>query len=237
MRRAAAWHERRAVTDFDHIVAPSRYAAAELDDFAAVRIVPLGVDLDVFRPERRHDVHRPARPRRVVLVSRLSSEKRPVLAVQAVGELRWRGCDVELVIAGDGPRCDDVLAAAAHGGVRMLGHVDDRNHLAALLADADAVICPGPRETFGLSALEALACGTPVVCVDSGAVPELLAPGTGLACRADPVVLANGLSRVLAGDREGQRRATRTVAERYTWAAAAETMLHIHATGHRSHVT
>ena len=62
VRRAAAWHERRIVDGFDHIVAPSRYAAAELDAVAAVRVVPLGVDLDLFRPERRHDVHRPPRP-------------------------------------------------------------------------------------------------------------------------------------------------------------------------------
>ena len=192
------------------------------------------MDLELFRPERRHEVRRPAEPRRIVLVSRLSNEKRPVLAVQAVSELRWRGADVELVVVGDGPRHDEVVAAAASGGVRMLGHIGDRRHLAALLADADAVICPGPRETFGLAALEALACGTPVVSVEAGAVPELLEPGAGLACRTDPVALADGLATMLAGDRKGQRRAARAIAERYPWQATADAMLDYHATGRKT---
>ncbi len=68
-----------------------------------------------------------------------------------------------LVVAGDGPLRRPLQASAARLPVRFLGHVASRESLAKLLATADVVIAPSPAETFGLSALEALASGTPVV--------------------------------------------------------------------------
>lgn len=235
MTRAAARHQQRALAGFDVAFAPSVFGAAELGNVTAVRIVPLGVDLELFRPERRHEITRPERPRRIVLASRLSREKEPLLAVHAVQALRWRGLDVELVVAGAGPLHSEMVQAGRHGGVRMLGHLRDRSHLAALLADAEAVICPGPRETFGLAALEALASGTPVVCVDRGAIPELLVDGAGVARSPDPAGLADGLEAVLDGDRQAWRRAARRRAEHFTWDRTAEAMLGAYA-DHRSYV-
>src|SRR3712207_7820352 len=55
---------------------------------------------------------------------------------------------------------------------RFAGHIADRSAVAALLASADVVVAPGPVETFGLAALEALACGTPVVVDQASALPR-----------------------------------------------------------------
>lgn len=220
--RTARWHHRRAVRHFDHVVAPSRFAAAEVEGLAEAVVVPWGVDARRFHPDLRHRAGQRGGRRRVMLVSRLSREKRPLLAVSAIAELRRRGHDVELVVAGDGPLRADV---AEGDGVVALGHVTDRDQLAALIADADAVVCPGPRETFGLAALEALACGTPVACIGPAAISELLAPGAGVGCAARPDALADGLERLLLGDRAAQRRAARARAEQFTWDAAASSLL------------
>jgi glycosyltransferase involved in cell wall biosynthesis len=143
--------------------------------------VPLGVDLSSFHPGRFDESLRselaPGDQRLVVHCSRLSPEKRPERAVGAVAELRRRGVRAVLVVAGDGPLRRPLQARAARLPVTFLGHVTDRGSLARLLATADVVIAPGPAETFGLSALEALASGTPVVVSKQSALPEVVGPG------------------------------------------------------------
>jgi alpha-1,6-mannosyltransferase len=213
---------RRRHRGFDVVVAPSRYAARGLP---AACVVPFGVDLDTFHPDRRHLVRRDPAPARVLLVGRLTRRHRPLLAAQAVAELRWRGWDVELLAVGDGPQHTELVAADVGGGARLLGYVADRDHLAALLADADVVLCTAARSTFGLPALEALASGTPVVTVDDSAVPALLVPGAGTARPADAGALADGLAAVLRGDREAQRHVARRRAEHFTWDRTVEALL------------
>ena len=57
--------------------------------------------------------------------------------------------------------------------MRFLGRVDDAA-LPVLYHGADAVMMPSPLEGFGLPALEAMACGTPVIVADAGALPEVV---------------------------------------------------------------
>ena len=90
-----------------------------------------------------------------------------------------------LVVAGDGSRRAALAYRAARLPVRFAGHITDRDDVAALLASADVAVAPGPVETFGLAALEALACGTPVVVNDASALPEVVGDA-GMAVRGDP---------------------------------------------------
>src|SRR6201991_4178047 len=81
--------------------------------------------------------------------------------------------------------------------VRFLGHIADREELAALLATADVAIAPGPVETFGLAALEALASGTPVVVSSESALPEVIGDA-GIAAPGEGPAYADAIETLLA---------------------------------------
>jgi alpha-1,6-mannosyltransferase len=108
--------------------------------------------------------------------------------------------------------------------VTFLGFVRDRGQLARLLASADVSLAPGPHETFGLSALEALASGTPVVVSASSALPEIVGP-SGAAALDRPDAFAAGVTTLLAADEAVRRAAARARAEQFGWPASVAGML------------
>ena len=231
-RSIADLHNRTTAGRFDRVVCSTHFAAAEFDRIGRrTEHVPLGVDLDLFRPGR-HDPEvraRYAAPHEVlvVLASRLAAQKRPDLALAAVAELVARGVPVRLVVAGDGPLAASLARRAASLPVTFAGFVTSRPALAQLLAAADVVLAPGPIETFGLAALEALASGTPVVCHEASALPEVVgaagavAPGTGRA-------FADAVERVLERPAAERRSAARRRAERFDWRQTVAAMLALH---------
>ncbi len=83
-----------------------------------------------------------------------------------------------LVMVGDGPERvdaeDEARELGVHGDVHFLGKIDS---VAPLLAGADLFLLPSRTESFGLSALEALACGVPVIASDVGGLPEVVRHG------------------------------------------------------------
>jgi alpha-1,6-mannosyltransferase len=110
--------------------------------------------------------------------------------------------------------------------VTFLGFVSARTNVAALLATADVVLAPGPHETFGLAALEALASGTPVVVSRSSALPEIVLPGCGSAVADDARAFADAIHRLLDSAEPSRRAAARARAEEFPWSAAVTGMLH-----------
>jgi alpha-1,6-mannosyltransferase len=226
---ADRWNRRLAAT-FDAIVVTSAFAAAEFARVNAPSLhrVPLGVDLETFHP-----AHAPAATRtgtlRLVHLGRLSTEKRPDIALGAVRELRRRGVPVHLDVVGDGPRSAALRAMAEREGLPVWfhGHVPGRSEVASLLAHADVALATCPVESFGLAVLEALACGTPVVAADRGASHELLAPGAGVAVPPDAVAFADGVERLLCQPHALRRLSARARAERYPWEATVSGMLEV----------
>ena len=119
-----------------------------------------------------------------------------------------------LVMVGDGP--DRVLAEAE---ARDLGVEDDVQFLgkldavAPLLAAADVFLLPSEHESFGLSALEALASGTPVVGTRAGGLPEVVRDGeTGALCAVGDIDGMAGASLALLRDRAGWQAASTAAA-------------------------
>jgi alpha-1,6-mannosyltransferase len=224
---------RATAASFDVIVCTTSWAAAEFRRLNIPNLVqvPLGVDLARFHP-RHHDEGLRSQlvpDGRALLVhcSRLSPEKRPERAVGALAELIRRGIPAALVIAGDGPRRRWLQAKAEGLPVKFLRHVADRTLLARLLATADVSIAPGPVETFGLSAMEALASGTPVVVSSKSALPELIAQA-GLSAEDNDMACADAVQSLLRRDPAERRRMARAQAERYTWPAAVDGFLAAH---------
>jgi len=167
-----------------------------------------------------------------VCVGRLSREKRPDVAIETLRAVRARGLAARLWMVGDGPRRGALEAQARDLPVVFTGHLHDRSEVALLLAQADAALAPCPYETFGLAALEALACGTPVVATDRGAVSEIVQAGQGAATGAvaapTPSSLATAVVDVAQRPRDECRRAARARAEQYPWARTARDMLRVH---------
>ncbi len=220
----------RALTRlFDAIVVTSRYAAGEFPGPVAARThrIPLGVDLDVFTPQTTpradHGVLR------LVHAGRLSREKCPDLAVATALELHRRGVRVRLDVYGQGPMLPRLRKMARHAPVRFHGYVSDRHVLAERLSFADVALSVCPGETFGLSILEALAAGTPVVTAASGGGRELVCPKSGAWASPDPGALADAVERVARRNPLAARNGARRRAEQFDWANTATSMLGVHA--------
>ncbi|WP_147106660.1 glycosyltransferase [Nesterenkonia populi] len=144
-----------------------------------------GVDLGIFHPPAGDDP-RPGpldgRPLRLTFAGRLQQHKGPQVAVSAVARLSrlYPEQAVELTIAGrqSGPDAVDIQRLAeAEGIAERIRYLDPLPHpeLAQLFRASDAVLVPSYSESFGLVALEALACGTPVLAHDVGGLSELVA--------------------------------------------------------------
>jgi alpha-1,6-mannosyltransferase len=223
---AADRHNATTARCFDRVVTTTRFAAQE---FARIGLptdhVPLGVDLEHFRPIARaksDDVPL------LVLCSRLSQEKRPDLAIEALRVLHLAGSPARMVVAGSGPLTASLRRRARGLPVQLVGHLADRSSVALLLGTADVVLAPGPVETFGLAALEALACGTPVVAASTSAVAELVGGGAGRSARPEPPAIAAAVAGLLAVPEAQRRRAARARAETYPWSRTTDTMLALH---------
>jgi alpha-1,6-mannosyltransferase len=193
-RRFAEWFVRTMYAPrFDCHICNSDYTAGELPEALQnrpdieVHVRPMGVHFDGFSPRRRRDsvrellLHRisvraaPAAAQRLLLyVGRLSPEKNleilPAMMESLVNDL---SAEYHLVLAGDGPRARWIREMGDRrvpGRIHLLGHVADREYLADLYANCDALVHPNAREPFGITPLEAMASGLPVVAPRAGGV-------------------------------------------------------------------
>ncbi|MGD9564202.1 MAG: glycosyltransferase [Pyrinomonadaceae bacterium] len=142
-----------------------------------------GVDVEAFSAARKSSETRrricaenniPESATLLLYAGRISPEKNVALLPGIMKELsNQRGHDFRLILAGAGPE-EEKLAAeferSAKGKVKMLGHLNDKGHLADLFANCDAFVHPNPREPFGITPLEAMASGLPVAAPNSGGV-------------------------------------------------------------------
>ncbi|WP_328953570.1 glycosyltransferase [Kitasatospora purpeofusca] len=230
---------RRTARSYDTVICTTDWAAAEFRRLGVRNLAraPLGVDLATLRPPdddtRAAERARYAEPDQVLLVlcSRLSTEKRPALALDALEALRSTGPGpgAVLVVAGTGPLRSRLAASAARRRlpVHFLGHLAGRAAVARLLGCADVVLAPGPVETFGLAALEALACGTPVAVNRGSALPELVGTA-GVAAEPTGAGFAAAVRELLARPEPARRAAARDQAERYGWPTAVAAFLTAH---------
>jgi alpha-1,6-mannosyltransferase len=229
----------RSAWAYSKIVCTTEWAEREFLRIGVRNVLraPLGVDLERCAPRRRDEALRsrllkggdPDADVTLLLGSRLSVEKRPGTALDALAALRARGVRAVLVVAGDGPLRPGLVrrARAQRLPAVFLGHVADRGSMADLQAAADVCLAPGPAETFGLSALEALACGTPVVASRSSALPEVIGDA-GIAAADNGESFADAVLELLGRRESDRREAARSRAELFGWDASVAAFLAAH---------
>jgi alpha-1,6-mannosyltransferase len=222
---------RRTAADYDTVVCTTAFAREEFDRIRAPNVVtvPLGVDLDQFHPSRHSALIRRqwARREQLLLVhcGRLSVEKHAHRSIETLAALRDWDVDARLVVVGEGPMRARLERQAARLPVDFTGYIGCRDTVAAILASADVALAPGPHETFGLAALEALACGTPAVVSRTSALAEILTAESGATADNDPRAIAHAVSSIISRPEALRRLSARRRAEQYTWPRAAAGML------------
>ncbi|MFE5894670.1 glycosyltransferase [Streptomyces sp. NPDC056468] len=234
-RRAADALNVRTAHTYSKVVCTTEFAEREFVRIGARNVVraPLGVDLMNRRPTLRdaalRETHARADEKLLVMCSRLSVEKRPGTALDALESLRQRGVRAVLVVAGNGPLRAGLEKRAQERDlpVTFLGHVADRSLLGALQASADVCLAPGPAETFGLAALEAMACGTPVVASASSALPEVIGPA-GATAADNGDAFADAVEMLLDRPERERREEARARAECFGWGTAVDAFLTAH---------
>jgi len=229
----------------DKLIASTEAERVELDAIASrangnVAIIPPGVDLSVFHPypqvQARRELEIQPEDRMVLFVGRIEPLKgidtllHALQELHASGEIPRRMC--LSVIGGDPSKPRETRHAELEKLMELrddLG-LDDvvtflgkraQESLHYYYSAADVVVMPSHHESFGMVALEAMACGTPVIATDVGGLAQLVREGeTGfLVPGRDPVALAKRLQRLLSDTKLRVRmgRQAANDAKAYSW--------------------
>jgi glycosyltransferase involved in cell wall biosynthesis len=193
-----------------------------------LHIVPVGVDQQQFRP-LPHVRRVPGR-----LMTTASADvplKGLTYLIEALAKVRTEREDAHLVVIGQ-PRHKSAVPAqierlGLQGAIEFVSGVSDER-IVELYAEAEIAVVPSLYEGFSLPAIEAMACGVPLVTTTGGALPEVVGPsgvGAMTVPPGDPAALAQQIIDVLNDDElrarlgEGGRR---RVLDRFTWRRTAE---------------
>jgi N-acetyl-alpha-D-glucosaminyl L-malate synthase BshA len=202
-----------------------------------ITVIPNFVDADRFAPERySEEVRRTFAPdgeRLLIHVSNLRPVKRLDQAVQALARVH-REVPSVLLVVGEGPeRARAEATAQAEGVSEQVRFLGDQDGVEVLLASSDLYVLPSTFESFGVSALEAMACGVPVVGARGGGLPELVVDDvTGkLFSAADVEAMADACLDILTEPDRAQamgQAGRQRVLEHYTEAAVLPRYLEVY---------
>lgn len=258
--------EKRLLTLADGLIAANPDERADLIwrmgvPAEKVCTIPPGVDLQLFQPQPRQN----ARERlglleddlAVLFVGRIDPIKGIDTLVDAAELMIQKGlpdqAPVFVIIGGDldasgnpvGPLARvaaDIHDRGLSEHFRLLGPWP-QDQLPVAYSAADVVAVPSRYESFGLVAVEALACGAPVVASRAGGLRFTVDEGLSgvLVKPQSPQALADGLTSVLGDDgrRAAMSRAARPSVERYDWSTIAGDVMHVYrrlASGQRAHL-
>ena len=184
-----------------HVVAVSGTTARNLtksDIKRTIRIIPNGIDLPRINATPPSD-----EASDIIFVGRLIKEKHVDVLLQAFGILASEHPEYTLLIIGDGPERDAIRDCIRmhplEKQVRLMGFQEQHDEIISRMKSSRICVLPSTREGFGITALEALACGLPVVTVDhpANAIRELITNDTGFLCSLSAKDLADKIRLAL----------------------------------------
>jgi glycosyltransferase involved in cell wall biosynthesis len=229
------WWYRNALRKFSSLLPVSQYCLQGYKSYwgwngVPMRVIHNGVNLEQFSPNPASGLAKKRslgieKARAILYVGRVCQQKGTDLVIEAFQELRRRFPNVCLVVAGpaeqfgNGGQTNLTRRISEVGGL-YLGPVQERD-LAAIYNLCDVFVMPSRSiEMFGMAALEAQACGKPVVCSRHGGLPEVISPESGLFFPVGNVgALADSLSHLIenADLYRSKAEAARPNARRFAW--------------------
>ncbi len=184
--------------------------------------IPAGVDTSKFRPVSVSN----KTGRYMLFVGTLEPRKNLSSLLRAWKEVQKEFRDISLVVAGTAGRVFGQLSyPASMSGVHWAGYVPEEE-LPSLYSGAEALVLPSLEEGFGLTALEAMACGTPVIVSNGGALPEVVGDAALIYSLSDPAGLDRALRECLLnpGLRATLSEKGLARASRFSWQASAQSV-------------
>ncbi|MFW5955496.1 MAG: N-acetyl-alpha-D-glucosaminyl L-malate synthase BshA, partial [Rhodothermales bacterium] len=180
-----------SINESDGVTSVSEYLRRETHNYFAIErdieVIPNFIDTGRFRRlNKQHfkQVLCPENEKVMVHVSNFRPVKRVIDVVHVFNRLIQKGLKIKLLLVGDGP--DRMQAQREVNELRLNEHVrflGKQEPVEEILSIADVFMIPSGSETFGLAALEAMACNVPVVASDIGGLPELVVDGeSGFLC-------------------------------------------------------
>jgi L-malate glycosyltransferase len=215
----------------DEICSTSHVMGKETNKYTNkdINITPFGVDLDVFKPMPKEDKH----VIQVGIVKALSDKYGIGTLIKAFKRVHEKHPNTELVIVGGGPQLDDYKILAEELGIRnkvkFTGRIPN-NEVPKFINQMDIFTVPSrDQESFGVAAVEAMACGVPVVVTHVGGLPEVVVEGeTGfIVPKEKPDKLAAAICKLIENKEERLkigRNGVEHVQKEYDWYENASRM-------------
>lgn len=171
-----------SIEQSDAVTAVSRYlkerTIQNFDIEKEISVVPNFIDTKIYKRKQNCTLKNHFAPNGEAILMHISNfrpVKRVPDTIKILREVIDSGVPSKLILVGDGPERNEAERTArelgVEGNVRFVGK---QNALVDLLSCADIFLLPSQSESFGLSALEAMACGVPVVASNIGGIPEVV---------------------------------------------------------------
>lgn len=231
------WHgflrmQKRIAPQLRSVVTVSGASATDIsDDFnvdrSAISVMHLGVDTELFRPlpEKKREPHR--------LMTTASADaplKGLSVLLHAIASLRSDYPDIRLTLVGrprPGGDTEKLIASLGLGELVQCYKGISHQEMVEKYADASIAVVPSLYEGFGLPAIEAMACGVPLVSSDGGALAEVVEDAGLVVPAGDSQALADAIRRLFEDDNlrtDVASRGLSRVEQHFCWNRCAERM-------------
>jgi len=194
--------------DFDLVLCPSSYCKeiVSKNQIKTDLVVPSAVDLNLFKKQK----NKKQQKEYILYFGRVAKEKNLDLLLEIAKLKAFNELDLPIIIAGDGPYREHIAKKVQENklNIRLIGKVEDKD-IAQLYSRAYLTINLSEFETQGLSAIESLAAGVPVLCLKNTALEELVKNNAGIAEYKEPNLLVLGIKTLIENNKYFSKNAAK----------------------------